>query len=185
MIEKDPMKFYGFNDTYFMGKVHHHFMNGDLDKYPKIKNMAKTLMLAKGAKAIRSEEFKQRLLSQDDPALVEKYRKRAMQKADELEEYLKKNGGPEDWIIQDIPHKTILFVKSPKNAAKSSRTNVLFDRDPVKISTEGGEIQLLAEVENSMISKLFNSNNFIPNVYCSESAYALLLQNGLIDGTFS
>lgn len=185
MIENDPMKFWGFNDTYFMGKIHHHFSNGDLDKYPKIKNMAKTLMLARGAKAIRAEEFKQRLLSQDDPQTVEKYRKRAIQKADELEEYLKKHGGPEDWIIQDIPKKVILFVKSPKNAAKSNGTNVLFDRDPVKISTEGGEIKLLAEVENSVISKLYNSNNFIPNVYCSESAYQLLLANGLIDGTFS
>jgi HD superfamily phosphohydrolase len=189
MIEKDPMKFYGFNDTYFMGLVHKHFMNGDLDKNPKIKNMAQTLMLAKGAKAIRAEEFKQRLLPQDDKSQYEKYYKRAVTKAQEIEEFLKKNGTSSDWMIYDIPKKSIMFVKSPKNVAKSAHdaplSNVLLERDPVKIAMENGEVRLLAEVENSLISKLYNSNNFIPNVYCSESAYHLLLSSGLIEGTFS
>lgn len=189
MIANDPLKFYGFNDGYFMGLVHKHYMNGDLDKNPKIKNMAKTLLLARGAKAIRCEEFKQRLLPQDDPAQYEKYHKRAITKAQEIEEFLKKNGTSADWIIYDIPKKSIMFVKSPKNVAKSAQDapqpNVLLERDPVKIAMENGEVKLLAEVENSLISKLYNSNNFIPNVYCSESAYEILLQHGIIEGTFS
>lgn len=188
MIEKDPMKFYGFNDNYFMGLVHKHFMNGDLDKNLKIKDMAKTILLANGGKAIRCEEFKSRLLSQDDPQALEKYSKRAIAKAHEIEEFLKKKGGPADWMIYDIPKKAIMFVKSPKNVAKNTSkelANVLLDRDPVKISMENGEVKLLGEVENSLISKLFNSNNFIPNVYCSTSAYELLLANGVIEGSFS
>ncbi|MDO9183147.1 MAG: HD domain-containing protein [Bacteriovorax sp.] len=188
MIEKDPMKFYGFNDNYFMGLVHKHLLNGDLDKSPKIKDMAKTILLATGGKAIRCEEFKSRLLSQDDPQALEKYSKRATQKAQEIEEFLKKKGGPADWMIYDIPKKAIMFVKSPKNVAKNSSAqlgNVLLDRDPVKIVMENGEILLLGEVENSLISKLFNSNNFIPNVYCSTSAYELLLSEGVIEGSFS
>jgi HD superfamily phosphohydrolase len=188
MIAHDPMKFYGFNDTYFMTLVHKHFTNGDFDKNPKIKNMAKTILLATGGKAIRCEEFKSRLLSQDDPQALEKYSKRATQKAQEIEEFLKKKGGPADWMIYDIPKKAIMFVKSPKNVAKNSSAqlaNVLLDRDPVKISMENGQILLLAEVENSLISKLFNSNNFIPNVYCSTSAYELLLSEGVIEGSFT
>ena len=188
MIENDPMKFYGFNDTYFMGLVHKHYMNGDLDKNPKIKDMAKTILLATGGKAIRCEEFKSRLLSQDDPQALEKYSKRATLKAHEIEEYLKKHGGPADWMIYDIPKKAIMFVRSPKNVAKNSSSqlaNVLLDRDAVKIAMENGEVKLLAEVENSLISKLFNSNNFIPNVYCSSSAYELLLKAGIIEGSFS
>ncbi len=188
MIEKDPMKFYGFNDTYFMGLVHKHLTNGDLDKSPKIKSMARTILLASGGKAIRCEEFKSRLLSQDDPGALEKYSKRATAKAHEIEEFLKKKGGPADWMIYDIPKKAIMFVKSPKNVAKNSSkdlSNVLLDRDPVKITMENGEVKLLGEVENSLISKLFNSNNFIPNVYCSTSAYELLLAEGVIEGSFS
>ncbi len=188
MISKDPMKFYGFNDNYFMTLVHKHFMNGDLDKNPKIKDMARVILLATGGKAIRCEEFKSRLLSQDDPQALEKYYKKAKTKLVEIEEFLAKKGGPTDWVISDIPKKAIMFVKSPKNVAKNAsieKANVLLDRDPVKISMENGEVKLLAEVENSLISKLFNSNNFIPNVYCSSSAYELLLSEGVIDGTFS
>ena len=188
MIEKDPMKFYGFNDTYFMGLVHKHFQNGDLDKHPKIKDMARAILLAAGGKAIRCEEFKSRLLSQDDPQAMEKHARRAIQKAQELEEILKKKGGATDWMIYDIPKKAIMFVKSPKNVAKNSsqqHANVLLDRDSVKISMENGEIKLLAEVENSLISKLYNSNNFIPNVYCSNSAYELLLAEGVIEGSLN
>ena len=91
-------------------------------------------------------------------------------------------------MIYDIPKKAIMFVKSPKNVAKNSsqqHSNVLLDRDSVKISMENGEIKLLAEVENSLISKLYNSNNFIPNVYCSNSAYDLLLAEGVIEGSFN
>lgn len=188
MIEKDPMKFYGFNDNYFMTIVHNHYINGDLDKYPKMKDMAKVILLGSGAKAIRCEEFKSVLLSQDDPKSFEKYHKKAFHKYQEIEEFLKKHGGPTDWVISDIPDKSIIFVKSPKNAARESGTdkvvNVLLQRDPVKIAMEGGEVKLLAEVDNSLISKLFNSNNFIPNVYCSHSAYKLLLDNKVIDGSF-
>lgn len=188
MISKDPMKFYGFNDNYFMTLVHKHFMNGDLDKNPKIKDMARVILLATGGKAIRCEEFKSRLLSQDDPAALEKYYKKAHNKMLEIEDFLQKKGGPADWVISDIPKKAIMFVKSPKNAAKNTsadKANVLLDRDPVKMVMENGEVKLLAEVENSLISKLFNSNNFIPNVYCSSSAYELLLSEGVIDGSFS
>jgi len=193
MIQKDPLKFYGFNDTYFMGLVHKHYLNGDLDKSPKIKSMAHALLTAQGVKAIRIHEFSQRLLSQDDKASYEKYYKRASTKALELEEFLKKHGTLQDWIIYDIPKKAIMFVKSPKNVAKSvaqssvqgskeyHAPNILLERDPVKISMENGEIKLLAEVENSLISKLYNSNNFIPNVYCSNSAYQLLLDHGMIE----
>lgn len=188
MIEKDPMKFYGFNDNYFMTLVHKHYNNGDLDKNPKIKDMARVILLASGGKAIRCEEFKSRLLSQDDPQAVERYYKRAHAKFLEIEEFLKKKGGPADWVISDIPKKSIMFVKSPKNVARGSTTgkhNILLDRDPVKMAMENGEIKLLADVENSLISRLFNSNNFIPNVYCSTSAYELLLAEGVIDGSFS
>lgn len=188
MIANDPMKFYSFNDAYFMTTLHTHFQNGDFDKNPKMKDMAKVILLATGGKAIRCEEFKSRLLSQDDPAAVEKYYKKAHAKAAEIKEFLEKKGGPADWIITDIPKKSIMFVKSPKNVAKNSSaqlSNVLLDRDPVKISMENGEIKLMAEVENSLISKLFNSNNFIPNVYCSTSAYELLLSAGMIDGSYS
>jgi hypothetical protein len=85
-------------------------------------------------------------------------------------------------MIADIPEKQIVFVKSSKNIVASNKSgNVLLERDPVKISYENGDIKLLAEVENSVISRLHNTMNFIPNIFCSESAHELLVKEGLIE----
>ncbi|EQC49070.1 HD domain protein [Bacteriovorax sp. BSW11_IV] len=183
MIAKDPMRFFGFNDSYFMNLVHENYMNGTLDKDPDIKDMAKTLLLKKGARAIHAEEFKQRLLDQDDEKNNEKIHKRAEAKVKEIEDVIAQKGSGADWVIPDLPSKDIIFVKSPKSLAKdaaSSRQNLLLERDPVKISYENGDVKLLAEVENSIISRLYKAKNYTPNVFCSESAYQLLIKEGVI-----
>lgn len=182
MIEKEPMRFWGFNDMYFMGLVHQSFISGKLDKHPEFKDMAHTLLLQRGARTVRAPELKQILVDQNDPAAREKIVKRAQRKVKEIQDYLDEFGAREDWMISDLPKKEIIFVKSPKAIARSSASpNVLLERDPVKISYENGEVKLLADVENSIISKLHQSNNYIPNVFCSESAYQKLVQEGLID----
>ena len=82
----------------------------------------------------------------------------------------------------DLPTKEITFVKSYNKIVKDKEgPNLLLERDPVKISFENGDIKLLAEVENSIISSLQKTNNYIPNVFCSYSAYDLLRKEGLIE----
>jgi HD superfamily phosphohydrolase len=181
MISNDPMKFFSFNDSYFMNVVQTHFVNGDLDKDPKIKDMAQTLLLEKGARTIPAEEFKQRLLPADDPQFNEKVYKKAQAKVDEIEQIIAKKGGPNDWLLPDLPKKNIIFVKSPKNMLKgNSKVNLLLERDPVKISYDNGEVKLLAEVENSIIANAHQTVNYTPNVFCSQSAYELLIAEGII-----
>ncbi len=182
MIEKSPIHFYGFNDGYFMGLVHKHYTEGTLDKEPGIKSMAETLLLAQGARHVRCDELKQRLLNQDNPEELVRYQKRAQGKAEEIKHVLEKKGTKEHWYIADIPEKQIVFVKSSKNIVASNKSgNVLLERDPVKISYENGDIKLLAEVENSVISRLHNTTNFIPNIFCSQGAYELLAKEGVIE----
>lgn len=182
MITNDPMKFYSFNDTYFMGLVHKYYSDGTLDKDPLIKEMAYTLLIEKGARTARDPALRQILLNQDDEKTSEKVKKRAYEKAEEIKDFLDKNGGPQDWVIADLPEKDIVFVKSHKNiVASKSQDNVLLERDPVKISYENGDIKLLAEVENSVISRLQDTKNYIPNVFVSQSAYDLLQKNSIID----
>jgi uncharacterized protein len=57
--------------------------------------------------------------------------------------------------------------------------NLLLERDPAKILMDNGDVKLLGDVENSIISNLQNKFNFVPNVYCSDSAYELLKAHGL------
>lgn len=182
MIENEPMRFFQFNDTYFISVVHQRYMDGSLDKEPGIKDLAKILLLESGAKTIRSVEFNQILVSQNEGHVRDKIMKRAQKKIDEMQQVLNEKGTKADWMIGDLPKKDIIFVRSPKNIVKETQgANVLLERDPVKISTDDGEVKLLAEVENSIISKLHDSTNFVPNVFCSESAYELLQAEGVIE----
>jgi len=185
MVENDPLKFYQFNDNYFMGLVHSNYVDGSLDKYPDIKDMAMTLLLQKGAKALKDEAFRQRLLDPDDKTNCEKVVRRAEAKVQEIKEFLKKKGTKRDWLISDLPKKDIIFVRSATSLVKSTTTsNLLLERDPVKILEEGGDVKLLAQLDCSIISRLQRSKNYIPNVYCSNSAYELLIREGVVTGHY-
>ena len=61
-----------------------------------------------------------------------------------------------------------------------TQENLLLERDPVKILLDNGDVKLLGDVENSVISNLQDKFNFVPNLYCSDSAYELLLKEGVI-----
>ncbi|EQC45403.1 HD domain-containing protein [Bacteriovorax sp. Seq25_V] len=180
MISKEPMKFFGFNDSYFMNTVHAKYIDGSLDNVPDIKDMAKTLLLKTGAVSIKADELKQVLLNQDDISGNEKVFKKAHNKAKQIEAVIQEKGSSADWVLPDIPSKMIIFVKSPKAIAKDNNmSNLLLERDPVKISYQNGDVKLLADVENSIISKLSRSMSYTPNVFCSNSAFELLVKEGI------
>ena len=181
MIKEDPVKFYGFNDQYFMTNLQALYQDGFFDKNDKMKEIAECLLFEKSPKSIRTDEFKQRILNQDEQNAQEKLVKKAHEKVNEIQNYLERNGEKKDWVVVDIPQKNIVFTKSKKRIIKSQKyPNILLERDPVKILTDTGEVQLLVDVENSIISQIQNTHNFIPNVYCSESALNLLESEGLI-----
>ena len=180
MIAHDPDKFYTFNDQYFMQQVHLNYTNGDFDKNPRIKDMAYSLLFGHAPRNIKCEEFKQRILNQDEDQVYEKIVKKAEDKIKEIKDILKKKGTDKDWILEDLPKKNIIFVKSRKKLVKTKTfENLLLERDPAKILMENGDARLLGDVENSIISDLQNKFNFVPNVYCSESAYELLKAEGI------
>lgn len=179
--ENDPNMFYTFNDQYFMQLVHRCYTSGEFDKNPRIKDMAMRLLFERAPRTIRADEFKQRILDQDEDHVLEKVLKKAQEKISEIEDLLKKKGAPGDWILKDLPKKHIIFVKSRKKLVRSkTQENLLLERDPAKILLDNGDVKLLGDVENSVISNLQNKFNFVPNLYCSDSAYELLLKEGII-----
>ncbi len=183
MIENNPTKFYTFNDQYFMHQVHTYYSDGTFDKNPRIKDLAFCLLFGHAPRTIKCEEFKQRILNQDEDHIYEKIVKRAQDKIEEIRDILAKKGTEKDWIVEDLPKKNIIFVKSKKKLVKTKTSeNLLLERDPAKILMDNGDVKLLGDVENSIISGLQNKFNFVPNVYCSDSAYELLKQEGIITG---
>ena len=181
MIAHDPEQFYTFNDQYFMNQVHHYYKTGAFDKNPRIKDIAFSLLFGKAPRTVKCEEFKQRILNQDEDQVYEKIVKKAEEKIKQIKEILKKKGTEKDWIVEDLPKKNIIFVKSRKKVVKSkTNENLLLERDPAKILMDNGDVKLLGDVENSIISDLQSKFNFVPNVYCSDSAYELLKAEGII-----
>ena len=84
-------------------------------------------------------------------------------------------------MITDLPKKDIVFVKSKNSIVKNiSSSNILLERS-AKIYFENGDIKLLAQVENSVISKLQRQKNYIPNVFCSSGAWSILKNSGVLD----
>jgi uncharacterized protein len=182
MITNNPMGFLGFNDNYFLGKIQEHLAKGSLKESPKIEDMAVCLLLEKGVKTIQHPDLKSQLLNQDDQEKYNKVRKKAEEKVSEIRSFLKVNGGPKDWVLEDVCSRDISFVRSYKKIIKNLKTtNVLLERDPVKVSYDNGEVKLLAEVDNSVISILQNTNNYIPNLFCSHSAFEILLKANLVE----
>jgi hypothetical protein len=132
---------------------------------------------------VKCEEFKQRILNQDEDHVYEKIVKKAEDKVKEIKDILKKKGTDKDWIVVDLPKKNIIFVKSRKKVVKSkTNENLLLERDPAKILMDNGDVKLLSDVENSIMIDLQNKFNFVPNVFCSDSAYELLVAEGIITG---
>ncbi len=182
MVKNDPIKFFTFNDQYFMQLIQSLFVDGFFDKDIRLKEIAECLLFEKSPKTVRLPEFQQRILNQDETTVNEKIIKKANEKAKEIQDILKKKGTAKDWIVLDIPKKPIIFVRSKKQIIKKqSFPNVMLERDPAKILTENGDVQLLVDVNNSIIANLQNINNFVPNVYCSQSAYDLLKDEGIIN----
>lgn len=182
MVKNDSSAFYGFNDQYFMTLIHRLHREGFFAKNKRMQDIVESILFQKSPRTIRCEEFKQRILSQDDVEKSEKFYKRAIDKAMEIESFLKKTGDDLHWIVMDIPKKNIVFTKSKKRIIKDQENaNILLERDPAKILDEMGQVQLLVDVENSIMSKVQNSYNFIPNVFCSESALKLLKDAGIVD----
>ncbi len=180
-VESAPLDFYQFNDHYFIGLVHKHYTSGKLDENKRIKSMAESILFEKSPRTVRCDELNQVLLNQDEDQKNEKIVKKAIDKAREIESTLKKYGTDDDWIVLDIPKKDVSFVKSQKQIIKTKTSaNVLLERDPVKIVGHKGDLSLLVDIQDSIISQLQKTVNFMPNVFCSDSAYKLLLDKKVI-----
>jgi len=183
LIKHAPMKFFGFTDSYFFQRVHECFVLGALDKMPRIKALAQVFLLGKGAKIVQCKEFSQILLNQDQMPILEKHKKKAWDKFQELKQVVEKYGSSEDWIIPDIPEKEIVFISSlgKIKKAQGTRANLLTTRDPVKIYYGPGKVKLLVDIETSLMDRMQHTTNFIPNVFCSEGALKLLRERKLVD----
>lgn len=183
MVGKDPHRFFGFNDVYFMHILHEEYVKGEI-KNPMIREMMEMLLYRKSPVEIQLPLFEQQLLARDE----EGERRRAMitkrieEVVKQCEGVIKDKGDGTEWILHDIPDSDITFAKHVEDIVRKRESdNLLLERDPVKIVDSHGHGALLVQKEHSILRILANVRNFVPSFYMNESAYQLLKREGLLD----
>ncbi len=182
MVEGDPDRFFGFNDFYFMSRLHQAHINNEV-KNPKIREMMQMLLFRLSPIEVPLPLFDQKLVSRDEEgirkreALVKKINETVAQWEDAIHQH----GDGTEWILHDIPESDIVFSRAINDIVKKrSGDNLLQERDPVKIMDRKGNVTLLVERENSIMRILSTISNFIPVVYMNPKAHQLLTERGLI-----
>lgn len=175
-------RFFGFNDIYYMSRIQDLYWSNKI-KDPILNEQMRMLIYRIPPKTIRLPESEHRILQtgSGDGSSREKAVKKLQEKLQEISAVLKKYGTGKEWIIADIPHKDVIFTKDYQSViSKKESSHIYTERDPVKIISKDGKISLLVERENTLVSKLSRSTNFIPNVYGNEKAYELLRSRKLL-----
>ncbi len=168
LVVKDPERFFGFNDVYFMNKVQDLYWSKTVDD-PILHEKMKMLIYRIPPRTLRFPEVEHRILEVGDSGEIKDKPKtiRALEaKIGEINSLFKKHGDGSEWIISDIPSKDVIFTKDAYSA------DLL--RDSIKVLDKNGKPTLLVASQNALIGKLSRFVNFIPNVYANEAGLSLL-----------
>jgi hypothetical protein len=184
MVGKDPDRFFGFNDFYFMNLIHQEHLSGDT-KNPRIREMIEMLLYRKSPVEVQLPLFEQQLLARGEEG--ERKRTATTKKIEEFvhqcEALIAAKGDGSEWILHDIPHTDIYFAKHVDDIVRRRGSdNLLLERDPVKVVDSMGNAALLAEKEHSIIRILSGVRNFVPSFYMNEKAFELFRREGMLEG---
>jgi len=181
MIEERDERFFWFNDVYFINRCQEVRLQGLMDD-PHTNELIEMLLYRKAPKTLHHPEFEHRIIeatgSESDR---EKRIKRIKAIIKEFEKVIKDHGTGKEWILADIPSKDIVFSTSREKLKKKERKGPLYlEQEPVKIVTKRAGPKLLIEVDNSIVKRLSNYVNFVPSVYCNDSAMKLFKAKGMV-----
>lgn len=183
MAGSDPERFFGFNDVYFMSTIQNLYWSKQI-KDPVINEQMRMLIYRIAPTTVRIPETTHRILEVDTGGNItakESAVKKLQAKMAEIERLFKKHGTGREWIIADIPDKDVIFTKDMRTLIKKRASdNIYSERDPIKVIDKQGRVSLLVERESSLIGRLANYVNFIPNVYANDAAIELLRRKKLI-----
>lgn len=179
MAKFKPEEFFGFNDQYFFQLLYKSYHDGVFALDASTQSMASHLIFQKPCKIITEDVFSKRLLKRGDEGQKQKILQKARKRVKEIQDFLDKKGRKQDWLVADIPERTISFLNSKRNIVKEkSGPNLLIERDPVKIMTHSGEVKLLVDLEDSLIGEYQSLELFIPTVFTSIETYEFLVNEG-------
>lgn len=175
-ISLDPYKYFTFNDSYYMSKLHE-YLDGR-QHHVMIKELTEMLARRQPPAQVRVQPFTSSVV------VSEEHRAELVHKCEKAVQWLEsemQNITPHAWMITDIPNKDVMFTKSAQNLKREGQVPPLQSRDSVKVLTRHGELKLLVESSNSLMKILSQYRNFIPRVYISPKTYEALEKKGVFE----
>jgi hypothetical protein len=174
-VSLNPYEYFTWNDSYFMAKLHD-YLAGRV-RHPMIGELSEMLARRIPPAQIRISPLK--------PTVVqnEEHRRELVKQCTAAADWLKaelRAIDPDAWIIDDIPHRDVVFTKSHE-ALKKSKTSAVTSRDSVKVLTRHNELKLLIDVSQSLMKVLSQYRNFIPRIYVAPDTYDKLEKKGVLE----
>ncbi len=181
MVEAGDERFFWWNDVYFINKcqeVRHLGLTED----SQTNELLEMLLYRKAPRTVRHPEFEHRVLESDgSPAEREARIQKLTNTVRKFEEVIEKYGTGKEWILADIPNRDVSFTPSLQKLRRKVKKGPLnLELEPVKIVTKRSGVKLLVEIENSIVKRLANCINFVPNVYANEAAMQLFKKKKLV-----
>jgi HD superfamily phosphohydrolase len=176
-VSQNPNEYFTFNDSYFLAKLHE-YLAGRIT-HPMIRELSEMLMGRVAPAQIKAGPIKPTLIQSED------HRKEVLAKVHTAYDWLKNEINeiePDAWTIFDIPQKDVMFTKNMEMLKKGHKNVDLRTlRDPAKILSRDGEVKLLIETPNSLISVMNQYRNFLPRVLISPKLYEKLKAKKILD----
>lgn len=174
-VAMNPYEYFTFNDSYFMAKLHEYLAGRA--RHPMIGELSEMLARRTPPAQIRVSPVKPTVIENEE------HRKHLVKQCQEAVAWLKeelRQVDPQAWMIDDIPHRDVMFTKSLESLKKDKKAPVQ-SRDSVKVLTRHNELKLLIDVSQSLMKILSHYRNFIPRVYVSPATYEKLEAKGVLE----
>jgi hypothetical protein len=176
-VSQNPNEYFTFNDSYFLAKLHE-YLAGRIT-HPMIRELSEMLANRIAPSQVKAGPVKPTLVQSDE------HRKDLVSQVTKAADWLKneiKEIDPNAWMIFDIPTKDVMFTKNLERCQKDAKGGDICElRDPAKIHTRTGDLELLVQIPNSLMSILSQYRNFLPRIYVSPEVYAKLEKKKILD----
>ena len=176
-VSQNPNEYFTFNDSYFLAKLHE-YLAGRIT-HPMIHELSEMLANRTAPSQVKAGPVKPTLIQSDE------HRKELIGQITRAAEWLRQeilSIDPAAWMIFDIPTKDVMFTKNMERCQKDAKNGSIYDlRDPAKMLTRSGDLKLLIELPNSLMSILSQYRNFLPRIYVSPDIYEKLVNKKAID----
>jgi HD superfamily phosphohydrolase len=169
-VTQNPNEYFTFNDAYFLAKLNE-YLAGRIT-HPMIRELSEMLANRIAPAQIKFGPVQPTLIQSDE------HRKEIVAQVQAKAEWLQNvihEIDPHAWMIFDIPTKDVTFTKNRTTIEREAKGgDIRKMRDPAKIQLRSGELKLLIDVPNSLMSILSQYRNFLPRIYVSPDTYEKL-----------